>query len=349
MHRRAMWASGWGPTEAGGRGFGRRARFGAGERSGADATGIPAAAEDRVDPRHVAHASPSSRPASRDRTWRGDQRRTTRSRLSRPCPLEALLAGGLPSFGRRCYPRLRSVLPKTGRSRPQCAPSTSRSRSDYCVVPRAVVCPRRRSLAAATPRRCSARSTMVRGGFALVLAVVLAGGVVGAGGPGSRPCDASIAGRAADAGGVSDHGCDRSRPHRTGRDHLHDPDERGVGRGRTPSRATDAGRPSVGCGRRSRDGRPRDDVGSGDVPHDLGPAGRAREDRSAAREGGPCRVHDAARDDGRGQPHRAHRRPCLDRDRVPDHLHRTGQRRDDPSRHPGRPCASGQRPRGLDR
>ena len=48
-----------------------------------------------------------------------------------------------------------------------------------------------------------------------------------------------------------------------------------------------------------------------------------------------------ARDDNRGEPHPAHRRPCLDRDRVPDHVHRTGQRQHDPSRDPGGPSGSG--------
>ena len=55
MHRRAMWESGWTPSGPGGGRHGQHGRFGA---RWTPPAARPAAAEDRVDARHLAHPSP---------------------------------------------------------------------------------------------------------------------------------------------------------------------------------------------------------------------------------------------------------------------------------------------------
>ena len=69
MHRRAMWESSWGPTEARGRGFGRHRHFGPSEGSTADASGfrLPPKIEWILDTWHTrAHESSASPTAPGD-------------------------------------------------------------------------------------------------------------------------------------------------------------------------------------------------------------------------------------------------------------------------------------------
>jgi len=58
MYRRARWESAWGASGAAGRGYGHHGRFGGRRWGGRWARRVPAAAEDRVDARHVAHPGP---------------------------------------------------------------------------------------------------------------------------------------------------------------------------------------------------------------------------------------------------------------------------------------------------
>ena len=233
---------------------------------------------------------------------------------------------------------------------PAVRPQHEQERSDYCVAPPSRCAPSREPLPAHLAALFSARHDSSNGLRARRSPSLLAGGVVGARRSAGHGRDASIAGRAAHPGGIPDDGGHGSRPDRTRRDHLHDPDGPGVSRGGAASRTADARRPSLGCGRRRRDRRPADDVGTGDVPHDLGPAGCPC-DRPASRSPSAARAVFMTRPATTGEVSPTERigdEVSADT-AIPGHVRRAGQCRHGPSRHPPRSCDARQRPRGLDR
>ena len=90
------------------------------------------------------------------------------------------------------------------------------------------------------------RSVVSRLVLGLGLCAVLGAGVIGAGLPSVTTATPTTLDRPADPRRVPDGGRDgRERDH-PGRDRVHHPDERALGRGRGHGRAADAGRPGLG-------------------------------------------------------------------------------------------------------